>query len=109
MSIGRIHQYMRQLDDPQQGLFRRTAQEKWDVLKAFVETLHEDKQTEAVPQGKRGWMCLTDFQHELGEADGGVRVFPDRESLAQHKPCISECGVIEVVVAAAPQPKEQSK
>jgi len=49
----------------------------------------------AVPM-KHGWMCLTDYRHELGEAAGGVTVYSDFEDLKAHQPCWSSCGVIEV-------------
>lgn len=41
MTVSRILNYIRQIDDPHQGLFQRNAREKWEVLKVFVEMLAE--------------------------------------------------------------------
>jgi hypothetical protein len=32
-----------------------------------------------------GYMCLTDFEFEVGAASGGNRIFPSAEDLRQHK------------------------
>ncbi len=45
---------------------------------------------------KRGWMCLTDYHHELGEAAGGVTIYPDLDDLKANRPCWDQCGVVEV-------------
>lgn len=50
----------------------------------------------AVVPMKRGWMCLTDYRYELGEATGGVTLYSDFEDLKACRPCWSSCGVIEV-------------
>lgn len=43
---------------------------------------------ELLATGKQGWMDATDFDHELGRALGGNRVYPDREDLIKHHPCL---------------------
>lgn len=45
-----------------------------------------------------GYMCLTDFECELGSALGGNRIFPDLEDLIENKPCVEECGIAKVKV-----------
>lgn len=45
-----------------------------------------------------GYMCLTDYEHELGRADGGNKVYPSIENLREHKFCADECGIVEVEV-----------
>jgi hypothetical protein len=47
-----------------------------------------------------GYMCLTDFECELGAAMGGNRVFPSIEDAKLHKPCWPHCGLVEVEVRA---------
>ena len=43
---------------------------------------------EAAAKRKDGWMDNTDFQHELGHALCGVRIFPDADELRKAYPCI---------------------
>lgn len=45
-----------------------------------------------------GYMCGTDFQHELGIASDGNKIYPSVENLKQHKKCWEECGIVEVKV-----------
>jgi hypothetical protein len=45
-----------------------------------------------------GYMCATDWDHELGEASGGTRVFSSTEDLKKYKTCFKECGIVEVEV-----------
>ena len=46
-----------------------------------------------------GYMCLVDFDHELGEASGGNRVHPSLEDIQQARKCVAHCGIAEVEVA----------
>jgi hypothetical protein len=46
-----------------------------------------------------GYMCLTDFECELGMASGGNRVFPSVGDLKEHFKCVSGCGIAEVKVS----------
>lgn len=39
MSLARIQGYIRQLDDPQQGIYARTDRQKWEQMKVFVGSL----------------------------------------------------------------------
>lgn len=48
--------------------------------------------------GVVGFMCLTDFECEVGGADGGNRVFPSVDDLKRYKPCVKACGIVEVRV-----------
>lgn len=43
-----------------------------------------------------GYMCLTDFEYEVGGASGGNRVFPSIDDLKRCKPCVESCGIAEV-------------
>lgn len=52
----------------------------------------------------RGWMCRTDFLHEVGEAAGGSVIFADMDDLKAGKPCWEECGVVEVELREIEQP-----
>jgi hypothetical protein len=45
-----------------------------------------------------GFMCLTDYWHELGEAPGGEKVYASIEELRELRPCVSTCGIAEVEV-----------
>lgn len=55
---------------------------------------------ECLAEGKSvlGFMCRTDFDHELGEAADGVRVYPSAATLREHRPCVTECGMVRVRV-----------
>jgi len=48
----------------------------------------------------RGFMCLTDWEHEIGHATDGNKVYPSLKALKEHMRCWNECGVIEVEVRA---------
>lgn len=43
-------------------------------------------------------MCKVDFDHEIGEALGGNKVFPSVEDLIMNSPCVDQCGIVEVEV-----------
>ncbi len=58
----------------------------------FVQAMHDED------LGVTGYMCLTDFECELGGASGGNRVYPSIENLKEYKPCAMECGIVEVRV-----------
>jgi len=50
---------------------------------------------------RTGFMCMTDFDHELGDAAGGNRVYPSVEDLQANKICCTDkhtCGIVEVEV-----------
>lgn len=46
-----------------------------------------------------GYMCLIDWECELGAASGGNRIFPSVEDLKAHHTCWESCGIVEVKVA----------
>lgn len=48
--------------------------------------------------GVTGYMCLTDFEHELGCAMGGNTVYPSERNLRVNCRCIPQCGAVEVKV-----------
>jgi len=45
-----------------------------------------------------GYMCGVDFQHEVGSAGGGNRVFPSIKDLRENYPCVEQCGIVKVRV-----------
>jgi hypothetical protein len=45
-----------------------------------------------------GYMCLIDFQCELGAALGGNIIYPDPDDCREHRKCIEGCGMVEVEV-----------
>lgn len=47
---------------------------------------------------KIGYMCKVDFEHELGEALGGNRIFSSIEDLKKNRKCVDECGIVRVEV-----------
>lgn len=47
-----------------------------------------------------GYMCLTDFECELGGASGGNTVYPSVDDLRKRRSCIASCGIVEVEVRA---------
>lgn len=46
-----------------------------------------------------GYMCMIDFEHELGHASGGNEVYPSVDDLKRTHPSWEECGVVEVKVS----------
>jgi len=50
--------------------------------------------------GVTGYMCLTDFECELGGATGGNIVHPSVEDLRKRRGCVDRCGIVEVEVRA---------
>lgn len=47
-----------------------------------------------------GYMCLTDFECELGGASGGNEVYPSVVDLKLHRKCAESCGIVQVRVTA---------
>jgi hypothetical protein len=45
-----------------------------------------------------GYMCQTDFEHELGKAVRGNLVYPSVAALKQSRNCVDECGIVEVEI-----------
>lgn len=48
--------------------------------------------------GVAGFMCLTDFECEVGAAAGGNKVFPSIDDLRRCRSCADSCGIAEVRV-----------
>lgn len=44
------------------------------------------------------FMCLIDHDMELGNASGGASVYSSLEDLVENRPCVFDCGVMEVEV-----------
>lgn len=47
-----------------------------------------------------GYMCLTDFEVELGGNADGNRVFPSIGALEETFSCVRHCGIVEVEIKA---------
>lgn len=45
-----------------------------------------------------GYMCATDYDHELGVAPWGNGVYPSIEDLRRCRHCVDECGIVKVEV-----------
>lgn len=72
-----------------------------EYVKAQVQALSLDAKRVRTSQSRTGFMCLTDFQHELGEASGGISVYADEDDLKKHRNCWKGCGILKVEVVAA--------
>ena len=48
-----------------------------------------------------GYMCLTDWEYEIGSASGGALVHPSIDDLKRKRKCATSCGIIEVRVTAS--------
>lgn len=49
-------------------------------------------------EGIIGYMCQTDWLHELGCAHDGNKVYPSKKALEVERPCVEECGIVQVEV-----------
>lgn len=47
-----------------------------------------------------GYMCLVDYECELGCADDGNKIFPSIEDCREYRGCTDACGIVEVEVRA---------
>jgi hypothetical protein len=43
-----------------------------------------------------GYMCLTDWQHDVRGASDGARVYPSEAAVRRERKCTAECGIVEV-------------
>lgn len=46
----------------------------------------------------KGFMCMVDWEFELGDAVGGNSVYGSVPDLKKHRKCWKECGIVEVEV-----------
>lgn len=60
---------------------------------------------EAYQKGKKdalvkkiGYMCSTDYDYELENASGGVKIYSSVRDLKNHKTCWEDCGIVEVEI-----------
>jgi hypothetical protein len=42
------------------------------------------------------WMDKVDWDHEVGSALGGNKVYPSRRDLETNAKCLDECGIVQV-------------
>jgi hypothetical protein len=74
-------------------------------------SLHNQQECDGRPRDDRkikGFMCAIDWQHELGEASGGNRIYPSLRDLKEYHPMWEECGVVEVEVSLVGWVAEQN-
>lgn len=50
------------------------------------------------PRFVEGYMCAIDWQHELGEAMGGNKIYPSIKDLKRNHTMWDECGIVKVKV-----------
>lgn len=50
------------------------------------------------PRTVRAFMCKVDWDHELGEASGGTKLYSSLRDLKAQRRCVAECGAVEVEV-----------
>lgn len=53
-----------------------------------------------------GYMCLVDYECELGAAQGGNVVYPSMDDCLKSRKCAKSCGIVEVKVTATKVVKE---
>lgn len=46
----------------------------------------------------KGYMCATDWHHELGHAHDGNKVYPSVKAIKRELTCTDECGIVQVEV-----------
>lgn len=46
----------------------------------------------------RGFMCLIDWQYEIGAAADGNKIYPSADALRRGHSCADDCGIVEVEV-----------
>lgn len=47
------------------------------------------------------YMCLSDYQYELEHASGGFSVYGSIDELKDNRPCVHECGIVELTISSA--------
>ena len=58
----------------------------------------EPEQLRHYPKPRIGYMCKTDFDHELGQAAGGTVIYPSINDLKRSRRCADECGIVKVEI-----------
>jgi hypothetical protein len=43
-----------------------------------------------------GYMCQTDWLHDVRGATDGARVYPSEAAVRRERGCVAECGIVEV-------------
>ena len=78
--------------NPQCGLASKTG----DSMSGQLPTRAGEKGDGALTV--RGYMCLADWEYEIGHAGGGNKVYASLHDHQEHHSSWKECGVIEVEV-----------
>lgn len=56
------------------------------------------QRAEASKDSREAFMCLVDYEHELGFASGAHKVYGAVEDLRDTRPCVEQCGIARVRV-----------
>ena len=90
------------------ALERNYRENTFDLWLPFVlppQAEERNKEQDAAPErafvggtAVRGYMCLTDWEYEIGYSWKGNKVYPSLHALQDHHECWAECGVVEVEV-----------
>ena len=49
-------------------------------------------------EDRYGYMCKVDFDYVVGEALGGIKIYPSLEDLKENHTCWEECGIVKVKI-----------
>jgi hypothetical protein len=75
-----------------------------DVL--FNIVVYKDEEHDVGYKPRTGYMCTTDFAHELGECT--TSVYSSVDSIKEDRKCVEQCGIIRVEVQYASTSQEPS-
>ena len=67
---------------------------KFDTFFEFSRTKYTS------PSFRLGYMCATDYYHELGEGPTN-EVYSSIDQLKKARPCVEECGILEIRVSVS--------
>jgi hypothetical protein len=68
-----------------------------DCVELWKEAYNKGKKDASAT--KRGYMCKTDYECELGIASGGCKIFASVGDLKNNKSCWEDCGIVEVEIS----------
>ena len=73
----------------------------WQKPRIWVQFFRVGRLAVYVPKTETrvGYMCSVDFDHELGQACDGNKVFPTIDTLKEQMECVNKgCGIYEVEI-----------
>ena len=71
---------------------------QWDTgqFSSYDEEYLDENTIKILP--RNGYMCATDFYHELGESPGGCKVYASEKDISEYCGCAKSCGVVKVKI-----------